>query len=187
MLSDLFEDFADVPPPPPNQWDPSHKSVLPSSFSRTPGILWLQKGPGINYIIDQLWYVIDSVINNHVTAEGHSLWAQCRTKLHIMFNILSETLAAVTCMAHYGNWLQPSVHRLIRFCREVQPKWLQQIGFTCTMFHPQIVSLSGEIHFMLKDFKSKAFCGQNSVWRHYFLCVSLYCDLSCTQHQKCCP
>lgn len=71
MISDLFQDIADVPLPPPNQWDPSHKSVLLSSFSRTPRILWLQRGSGISQIIDQLWYVTHSLIDNNVTAEGY--------------------------------------------------------------------------------------------------------------------
>ena len=44
MISDLFGEMADVPLPPPNQWDPSHKSALPSAFSRTPRIPWLQRG-----------------------------------------------------------------------------------------------------------------------------------------------
>lgn len=71
MISDLYEDIADVPLPPPNQWDPSHKSVLLSSFSRTPGILWLQSGSGINHVIDQFWYVTHIMVDSHVTAGGH--------------------------------------------------------------------------------------------------------------------
>lgn len=51
--------------------------------------------------------------------------------------ILSETQAAVACTPHYGNWLQPSVHTLLRVCAEVEEKWQQQIGFTCTMYHPR--------------------------------------------------
>lgn len=46
------------------------------------------------------------------------------------------------------------------FCGELKEKWQRQIGFTCTMFHPHIVALSGEIHFILKDFKSKASVGR---------------------------
>lgn len=67
---------------------------------------------------------------------------------------------------------------------EDKEKRQQQIGFPCTTSHPQITALSGKLHFMFKAFKSKAFCGLNSFWRHCSLCVGLHCDLSCTQHQK---
>lgn len=60
----------------------------------------------------------------------------------------------------------------------------KQTGFPCTIFHPQIMSLPGQIHLMFKDFQSKAFCGLNSVQRHRFLCAGLHCDWSCTQHHK---
>lgn len=44
------------------------------------------------------------------------------------------------------------------FWGEVKETWQQQIGFTCA---PNCI------------FKSKAFCGQNSVWGHCFLCSGL--------------
>lgn len=37
---------------------------------------------------------------------------------------------------------------------------------------------------MFRDFRSEAFCGLNSFWRHCSLCVGLHCHSSCTQHQK---
>lgn len=95
MISDLLKDNADIPLPPPNQWDPSHKSALPSSFSRTPGILWLWSGSEINHIIGYVWYVTHSKTDNHMS---NSLWRHC------------EAQAAVTCMAHYVKWLRPLVH-----------------------------------------------------------------------------
>jgi len=73
----LFEDMAELPLPPPSRWDPSHKSVLPSVFSRTPETQWLQTGSGYTHII--VWYVTDRVINMNETAVGRSLWTRCRT------------------------------------------------------------------------------------------------------------
>lgn len=122
---------------------PVISQFCPPPFPELQEYCGCREGSGISHIIDQLWYVTHSVIDNLQRAINTTSWS----------DILSQTQAAVTCMAHYGNWLQPSVPRLLRLCGEVKENRQQQIGFPCTMFHPQIISLSGQIHFMLKDFK----------------------------------
>lgn len=54
-------------------------------------------------------------------------------------------------MGYYRNWLQSSVHRLLCFCGEVQEKWQQHRIYLYNMSTPQVVSLWGEFHFVLKE------------------------------------
>lgn len=178
-VSDLFEDIADIPLPPPNQWDPSRMSVLLSFFSRTPGILWLQRG-----IRNQSHYWLVFMCNTVWLIMIPIGVRQCRTKHHIRYPEWNTACSDV----HGPLWkpITPISSHTALFHVVVKKKWQLKIGFTCTMFHPQIVYLSDEIHFMLKHFRSKAFCRQTLVWRHCFLCVGFNCHLSCTKHQKEC-
>lgn len=58
---------------------------------------------------------------NHVTAL--TLWSGVLRRL------------PMTCMAHYENELQSSIHRLPCLHCESKEKWQQQIGFLCVVFH----------------------------------------------------
>ena len=152
MISDLFGEIADVPLPPPNQWDPSHKSVLPSAFSRTPRILWLQRG-----IRNQLRYWSTPICTSQCDWES----CDCRGPLtphHALISRVKQRLqrpAQPIMKTNYSHQFIVSLSLSLSLSPSLLWSWRKVAtanGLSLYKVSPQIVSLSGEIHCVLKDF-----------------------------------
>lgn len=95
-----------VPLPLPSQWDPSRKWVLPFSFSRTPGILWLHQ----EFIM--LLIYLDNYHTAFLKVRWDLLRGQCRGERHIMIRRPEHHAGCSdTHGPFYGDRLQPSVHQ----------------------------------------------------------------------------
>lgn len=98
---------------------------------------------------------------------------QHRTKRHIRYAEWNTGCSDVHDV-HYPLWklITPisSFSAFTLFCVEVKKKWQQQRGFTCTMFHPQIVHLSEEINFRFKHTEVKLSVGRTQSGGIIYLC-----------------